>query len=103
MLVEKQIEKIKVLTNNIKDVRLKIMKYEEDLKKREGELWLNSDWETLLNKNRPTEKDKTSFINNDKKVITRKRNIKKNKAELEFLKNNYEIELLSLKFLIENE
>jgi len=99
--INEQISLLKNLASDIKDVRLSIMKIKEDVKKREGELWLDSDWVDLLDKNRPTEKDKTNFINNDKKLVLRKRKLEKNKAELEFLKNNYEIELLYLEFLME--
>lgn len=101
MEIEKKIETVKKLNENIKKTRLKIIKTEEEIKTKEADLWLNSDWVKLLKKNRPTEKDKTFFITLNRDLILAKRRFKKYKAELDNFKKKYEIEILILKYLME--
>jgi len=103
MDLQKQLNKTKKLSKEMFEIRSKILKYEENVKKRECELWLESDWCALLDKDRPTEKDKTFFMTNDKKILFNKRKLKTNKAKLEQLKNDYEIEMLILKYIIETD
>ena len=101
-VIGKQYNKVKELNINIKDLRLKIVKVEEEIKNRESDLWLHSNWPVLLEKDRPTEKDKTSFINSDHDLILAKRRFKKYKAELDFIKNEFDVEYSILKFLMED-
>ena len=101
MEIEKQIEIVKELNENIKQTRLKIVKTEEEIKTKEADLWLNSDWVELLNKDRPTEKDKTFFITLNRDLVLAKRRLGKYKAELDSFKKEYEIEILILEYLME--
>ena len=67
----------------------------------EADLWLNSNWVELLDKDRPTEKDKTFFITLNRDIVLAKRRLGKYKAELDSFKKEYEIEILILEYLME--
>ena len=102
MEFEKQVKIVKELNKDIKQIRFKILKTEEEIKTKEADLWLNSDWIKLLEKDRPTEKDKTFFITLNRDLVLAKRRLGRYKAELDNLKKEYEIEIFMLQYLMED-
>lgn len=66
-------------------------KYDYELKK--VELWLNTDFSTILNKAKPTQKDKEAYIK--QQTIADKRNVKLLEANLEHLKRIFKVKCLN--------
>lgn len=62
----------------------------------EADYILLNDWESLLGKAKPTQKEKDSYIT--KETEARKRNVKKLERELKHLKRLYEIHMRDVKY-----
>lgn len=88
------IEEIEVTTNQYVDLKWRI-------ELEESKMWLETDWVAVLNKAKPTQKDKEYYI---------KQQLNGDKKELEFiraiidsLKRKYEVKLLEYKFSLEGK
>ena len=67
-------------------------KLEFELKK--SEMWLNTDFSTVLNKAKPTQKDKEAYIKVE--LIDMEREVEEAKINLEKLKRVFKVKLVEL-------
>lgn len=88
------IEEIEITTNQYIDLKWKI-------ESEESKMWLETDWAVVLNKAKPTQKDKEYYI---------KQQLNGDKKELEFiraiidsLKRKYEVKLLEYRISLEGK
>ena len=72
-----------------------------DLEMQEADLWLNTDWNGVLNKAKPTQKDKEYYIK--KEINGAKSTVEHNRARVDHLKRKYEVKLLEYKFSLEDK
>ena len=91
----KKLENLLSLETQITEKEVEYDNTKMELETLEADYILLNDWESLLGKTKPTQKEKDSYIT--KETELRKRNLKRLERELKHLKRMYDIYMVDAK------